>query len=417
VTLEALQEPYGTMARRAVLCAAWLALSSPAAAQQAEVLHWWTSQGESLAVKVLADAYRKAGGTWVDTAVAGGDNARNIAINRMAGGKPPTVAQFQATTQFHEIFEEGLLTDIDVVAGQQDWDRLLPPTLKQFIKLSGKYYAVPVAIHNPTWFWYSKEVLAKSGVTAEPDSIEALFAALDKVKARGYTALALGGQAWQEALLFNAILHGHSADLYRRFYTSTDGAVALTPEFKQVLRDFKRLKDYVDAGSPNRDWNVAASMLITNKAGFQVIGDYVKAEFMAAGKQVGRDYGCFLGFGPRAAYMVDSDVFVFPKSRNPQAARAQQLFASVLMSPQVQVEFSRRKGSVPVRADVDMGSVDRCTQIGLEAMRDPTRHVAPPEQLTTPERSGAIGDVITEFWNTKQTVDRAARALAASLRL
>ena len=40
---------------------AGLGLTSPALAQKAEVIHWWTSGGESAAVKQLADAYNKAG--------------------------------------------------------------------------------------------------------------------------------------------------------------------------------------------------------------------------------------------------------------------------------------------------------------------------------------------------------------------
>ena len=66
--------------------------SSGALAQQtkAEVMHWWTSAGESAAVRVFADQYTKAGGTWVDTAIAGGVNARAAAINRIVGGNPPT---------------------------------------------------------------------------------------------------------------------------------------------------------------------------------------------------------------------------------------------------------------------------------------------------------------------------------------
>ena len=58
--------------------AAALVWSTGAFAQQkAEVLHWWTSAGESAAVKVFADQFTKAGGTWVDNAIAGGANARD----------------------------------------------------------------------------------------------------------------------------------------------------------------------------------------------------------------------------------------------------------------------------------------------------------------------------------------------------
>ncbi len=387
--------------------------AAPAAAQRAEVVHWWTSKGESAAVQELAAAYRKAGGTWVDTAIAGGDNARNTAITRMLGGKPPTVAQFNATQQFHEVVDEGLLADIDAVAKANNWDTLLPEPLRAFLKRNGKYYAAPVNIHNPSWFWYSKSVLAKAGVAAEPANMSEFFAALDKIKASGAIPLALGGQNWQEAILFNTVLHASGgADLYRRFYGSTDGSAALTPDFKRVLAEFKRLKDYVDKGSPNRDWNVAAGLIIANRAGFQVIGDYVKGEFLAAAKVAGKDYGCFPGFGPKAPYMIDGDVFVFPKSKDPAVTQAQRLFAGVVTSREAQVAFNLKKGSIPIRADVDMTGADICTQLGLAALKDPSRHLPSPEQLASAEKNAAIGDAITEFWNTNQTVEQAARALS-----
>ena len=63
------------LARAAVL-AALAATALPAAAQlKAEVIHWWTSGGESAAVKTLAEAYKAQGGVWVDTAIALGMNA------------------------------------------------------------------------------------------------------------------------------------------------------------------------------------------------------------------------------------------------------------------------------------------------------------------------------------------------------
>jgi len=55
-------------------------------------------QGCAGAVQKLAAAYRTAGDTRVGTAIAGGDIARNLDINRNVGGKPPTVPQFNATS-------------------------------------------------------------------------------------------------------------------------------------------------------------------------------------------------------------------------------------------------------------------------------------------------------------------------------
>ncbi len=406
----------GTLTQVAATLAAGFC-SMGAMAQTAEVVHWWTSGGESAAVQELAKAYKAAGGQWVDSAIAGGDAARNTTINRIVGGKPPTVAQFNTSKQYHEVVFEGYMNSIDKVAKRDNWDKILPEPLKKFVKIEGRYFAVPVNIHNPSWFWYSKPVLAKAGVNAEPQNMDEFFAALDKVKASGAVALALGGQAWQENILFNAVLHtAGGAELYKRYYTSTDGAVATSPEFKKILSDFKRLKGYVDAGSPNRDWNVATAMVIQNKAGFQIMGDWAKGEFSVAGKVAGKDFGCFPGWGAKAPYMIEGDVFVFPKTKDAAAIAAQELFATVATSPAVQVAFNAKKGSIPIRTDVDMGKLDVCSQQGVAALKDPSRPLPAPSQLVDPEKGGMLGDVITKFWNTQQSVDDAAKALAAILK-
>ena len=82
-----------------------LATIAPGMAQTAEVIHWWTSGGESAAVRVFADQFTKAGGKWVDTAIAGGVNARTAALNRTIGGNPPTAMQFNTGKQFDELVE------------------------------------------------------------------------------------------------------------------------------------------------------------------------------------------------------------------------------------------------------------------------------------------------------------------------
>lgn len=406
----------GLSKRALALWLVGMAASTTAQAQKAEVIHWWTSGGESSAVKELATAFKAAGGTWIDTAISGGDNAKNTTINRIVGGKPPTVAQFNTSRQYHEVVAEGLLNDIDAVAVKDGWDKFLPEPIKQFVKVKGKYYAMPVNIHNPSWFWYSKAVLAKAGVTAEPKNMDEFLAALAKIKASGAIALALGGQAWQEGILFHAMLHAGNADLYKKFYASKDGAVASSPEFKKFLTDFKKLKAFVDPGSPNRDWNLTTSLLINNKAGFQVMGDWVKGEFAVAKQTAGKEYGCFPGWGAKAPYMIEGDVFVFPKSGDAEVIKAQRLFATVATSPATQVAFNNKKGSIPIRPDVDMGKLDLCGQLGLAALKDPSRHLAAASQLVAPEKAGLISDVVTKFWNTNQSVDDAAKAFAGALK-
>ena len=57
-------------------------------------MHWWTSGGESRAVAVFAKEYNKRGGTWVDDASVGPQAEHAAALNRIAGGNPPTAMQW-----------------------------------------------------------------------------------------------------------------------------------------------------------------------------------------------------------------------------------------------------------------------------------------------------------------------------------
>ena len=73
-----------------------LVASAPfAEAEELEVLHYWTSGGESKAVNVLKEELEKKGHQWKDSAIAGGggQNAMTVLKTRVVAGTPfsPTV--------------------------------------------------------------------------------------------------------------------------------------------------------------------------------------------------------------------------------------------------------------------------------------------------------------------------------------
>ena len=364
---------------------------------KAEVLHWWTSGGESAAVKVFADRFDAAGGTWVDTAIAGGVNARTAGINRIVGGNPPTAMQFNTGKQFDELVSNDLLGDLeeDAVAGK--WRDVLPSAIVEAATRDGKFYAVPVNIHGINWLWYNKQVFADAGI-AEPKTWPEVLAAAQKLKEKGLIGLAQGGQPWQERTLFNSILVGEGGtDLFYAVYRDGDQEAVKGDKFKQVAELFKQLQTTVDPGSPGRNWNDATGMVIAGKAGMQVIGDWAKGEFTAAGLTPGKEYGCtVVGEG---GYLMGGDVFVFPKNSDPAVRATQLKLATVMLDPETQIAFNTKKGSVPVRLDVDVSGMDACAQAGAAALKDPKRQVPTTDFLISPDLSGALDDVITQYWN------------------
>jgi glucose/mannose transport system substrate-binding protein len=398
-----------------------LVLGASAAAHadplKATVIHWWTSGGESAAIKEYADAYNKAGGLWVDNAIAGGEQARAAAINRIIGGDPPTAAQFNTSKQFHDIVDQGLLNNVDEVAAKENWDKILPQPVIDSIKFKGHWYAAPVDIHMPAWIFYSKPAFQKAGITSDPKTYAELITDLDKLKAAGIIPLALGGQPWQEKITFDAVFADVGGpDLYLKVYRDHDVNAVNSAAFKNVLTEFKKLHAYVDQGSPGRNWNDATALVISGKAGVQIMGDWAKGEFIAAKQSAGKDYGCMAGFGPKAPYIVAGDVFVFPKTDKPDQVKAQQLLATVMTSPEAQVAFSAKKGSIPVRGDVDASKLDVCAQAGIAAMKDKSRQLPNSEMLMSPDLAGALQDVVTNFWNKNESVDDAQKAFASAVK-
>ncbi len=388
-----------------------------AADPKPEVIHWWTSSSEAAAVRTIADAYRKAGGAWTDTAIAGADQARAVAINRIVGGNAPMAAQFNTTKQFTDLVEQGMLNNVDDVALREGWDKFLPEPLLNVIRIKGHYYAVPVNIHMQAWIWYSKAAFKKAGIAKEPETIDELFAALDKLKAAGIVPLAHGGQSWQENILFLAMLaHVGGTDMYLKVLRDRDQKVIQSEAFKKVLLSYKRLQSYVDNGSPGRNWNDATAMIISGKAGVQVMGDWSKGEFTAAKMTAGKEYGCIPGFGPKSPYLIQGDAFVFPKTTNAQQVKYQKLLASTIVAPATQVAFNKLKGSIPIRGDVDASSMDECARKGVAIMKDRSRHVGIGEVYLSPDQNGAMQDVLTAFWNTKMPVEKAQKGIAAALR-
>ncbi|MCB5177651.1 ABC transporter substrate-binding protein [Microvirga lenta] len=372
--------------------------SSGAFAQKAEVLHWWTSAGESAAVKVFADQYAKTGGTWVDNAIAGGANARAAGINRIVGGNPPTMMQFNTGKQFDELVTNDLVRDVETAAKAGKWREIMPKPIVEATVRDGKFYAVPVNIHGQNWLFYNTKLLKDAGVEP-PKTFPELIETGERLKAKGVIPLALGGQPNWEHNLFRAVLVGSGgADLFRSVYGKRDTKAAKSAEFKEVAELFGKMRSLVDPGSPGRNWNDAAALVITDKAAMHFNGDWAKGEFTAAGQTAGKEYGCtIVGKDPRL--VIGGDVFVFPATKDKDQLAAQDKLAEVLLDPATQLEFNKKKGSIPVRLDVDVSSMDICAQKSASVLKNPENQVEAMELLSTPNFSGAMQDAVTQYWN------------------
>ncbi len=397
--------------------AAGLFAAGGAWAQSVEVLHWWTSGGEAAALGVLKKDLEKQGVAWKDMPVAGGggEAAMTSLRARVTAKNPPTAVQMLGF-DIQDWAKQGALGDLNALAAREGWDRTVPAALQAFSKHQGKWIAAPVNVHSTNWVWASRDVLAKAGVSAAPASWDDFIAALDKVQKAGFIALAHGGQAWQEATIFDGVvLSTGGVDFYRKALVEKDKAALGSDTMKRAFDRMAQLRRFVDKDFSNRDWNLASAMVIQGKAGFQIMGDWAKGEFINAKKVPGKDFLCFRVPGTQGMVSFNSDQFAM-FNVGAGAKDAQVKLASAIMNPSFQSAFNVVKGSVPARTDVPDTAFDDCGKKGMkdlaEANTKGTLVGSMAHGHSVPASvKNAFYDVITQHFNGKMDSAAAVKAM------
>jgi len=386
---------------------------------QAEVLHWWTSGGEAKSVAVLQQEFASRGGTWTDMPVAGGggDAAMTALRARVLSGNAPTAVQLKGPA-IQEWYEEGALSDISSVAEKYGWADVLPASIAGHMKCEGKWCAAPVNVHRIDWIWANASVLADNGI-AMPTSWDEFNAAADKLMAKGITPLAHGGQAWQDATVFEAVALGIGGpEFFHKAFVELDQATLKSDTMVKVFDQMRKLRGYVDSNFSGRDWNLATAMVMNGEAAFQIMGDWAKGEFLAAGKRPGIDFLCASTPGEGFLYNVDSFAMFDVSGDDKQAG--QMLLAELIVGQNFQKVFNMNKGSIPARVDVALDDFDTCAHISAQDMATSNAggSLLPSYahgMALRGAQSGAITDVVTAHFNSDMSSSEAVNMLAKSI--
>ncbi len=386
---------------KVLLIAVLLASATSTTAVDLEVTHLWTSGGDAAAVSQFAKALNeKTSHRWVDGAIAGaGGAAIPIIISRILGGDPMAATQLNHGRQSEELIEAGLMTDLTSVADRDGWrDLVNPPALLDACTFEGRIYCVPVNIHSTQWLWLSHAAFDKAGV-AVPSNWDEFAAAAPALEKAGILPLAMGQQGWQQSIAVGTLeIALAGLDAWRQVNIERNAEIAAGPIYAGVFESAAKARDLA-RNSKIQDWNLATNLVITDKAGGQIMGDWAQGEFQLAGEVAGKDYSCLPGLGVNAVLDTGGDAFYFPEIDDPEIKAAQLELASLLMSPEVQVAFNLAKGSLPVRSDIDMSAANECMQKGMEILR--TGGVLPSADMNfTPDTTIQLEELMAEFWST-----------------
>lgn len=395
-----------------LLAAAAIAAASNTSATELEVMHWWTSGGEAAAVGELAKAFNAGDNTWVDAAIAGGEAARAVMVSRLTGGDPMGAFQFNHGRQAEELIEAGLLRDITDIAEAEGWKDIVNPTsLLDSCTVDGRIYCAPVNIHSWQWLWLSHKAYKDAGIDV-PTNWDEYVAAAPKLSEAGILPLAMGQQGWQQSGLFNVLMAALVPnDIFMSVYDDKDAEVAAGEE---VARVFKAAADAraMATESTVQNWNDATNLVITGKAGGQIMGDWAQGEFAVAEQVAGEDYTCLPGLGVTELLSTGGDAFYFPVLSDDEQIAAQSELAALMLKPETQVAFNLKKGSLPVRGDIDLSTANSCMQKGLALLADGAL-LPDTNQLVTPDTNEQINTLFVEFFaDASMSVEDAQAAFA-----
>jgi glucose/mannose transport system substrate-binding protein len=392
-----------------------LNFAATASAVDLEVTHWWTSGGEAAAVGEFAKAFDATGNKWVDGAIAGsGGTARPIMISRITGGDPMGATQFNHGRQAEELVEAGLMRDLTDLAEKEKWrDIIKPSSLLDSCTLDGKIYCVPVNIHSQQWLWLSNKAFEEAGVPV-PKNWDEFVAAAPALEKAGKIPMAIGQQPWQTTLAFQVLLVALAGpEAYQKIFGDKDAELAAGPDIAKVFQAADQARK-MSAKSNAQEWNQATSMVINGEAGGQIMGDWAQGEFQVAGQVAGKDYTCLPGLGVNEVIQTGGDAFYFPLLEDEEKSKAQEALASVMVSKETQVAFNLKKGSLPIRGDVDLNAANDCMKKGL-AILAKGNTIPAPDQLMSADSLNQINDLFVEFFKSPAMTPEDAQKRFAEL--
>jgi glucose/mannose transport system substrate-binding protein len=333
----------------ATACSSSTGDNGAAAPKDVEVFTWWADGGEKAGLDGLVSQFGKdcANFTFQNGAIAGGagSNAKQVLASRLTQGDPPDTFQAHAGAELTDYINAGQVEDLS--QEYKDWGltNAFPKGLIDNLTVDGKIYSVPANIHRANVIWGNKTVLASAGITADAKTLDAFFADLEKLKAKGVTPLALG-KDWTQLMLFESVLISDlGADKFTGLWngsTKWDSA-----DVTKAITDYTKLLTYTNKDTRDTfDWTDAEKLIMDGKAGYQLMGDWEAAD-LDAKKFSDYSYSAFPGNGSTFQWLADS--FVLPKgAKNPEGTKC---WLKTVGSAAGQQAFNTKKGSIPARTD------------------------------------------------------------------
>lgn len=326
--------------------------------QTLQVLHWWKSTSEHKAIHILAAKLSEENIEWREALIPGGSGvgASIVLKSRVLAGDAPDVAQLNGIVTLGEWADLGMLREIDAIAANGQWERLLFPTVDALIRPRGHVVAAPIGIHRMNALFYNRKLLLDLGI-APPQSWDEFDVAAARLHQAGILPLAQSSEPWQVASLFETVVLGEGASFYTTLFVKKEARAFLDPRLGHALTRLRGLKKWMAAPIQERDWTEIARQFADGAAAMMVMGDFAKGELNAWGKTTDDQFSIIAVPGTDKVHMYDIDTLVL-LTTDVSHRQAQEKLARIVMSAAVQAAYNQIKGSIPVLRNPDLSRLD-----------------------------------------------------------
>ncbi|WP_421950531.1 ABC transporter substrate-binding protein [Pelagibacterium sp.] len=378
-------------------------------AAELEVTHWWTSAGEAASIAEFARIFEEeTGHTWVDSALGGsGTGANPVIISRIIGGDPMGATQMNTGRDAEELIQAGLMRDLTDIAEEMNIrDFYVDETLLEPCTYEGRIYCFPINIHSWDWLWLSTAAYEEIGQPV-PTNWNEYVESWPALEEAGILPFGLA-TGWPIDGVPGVLLAGiGGTDLVLAVNRDKSGDAVRGPEFRKVAEALEQLRTVISPDMMVPTFGDVGNQLLAGEAAGNIHGDWLQGDLQIAGGVPGENYECIPGLGLNDQLSGGGDSFFFPllpEGTDPEVLEAQTQLARILISPEAQLAFNLKKGSMPIRTDIDLEAANPCMQKALGLLGNGLLPTG--ESTLTSDTQQQLNDLTKEFIdNDSITVD------------
>ncbi len=345
--------------------------SHRAVSGKVEMVGVWTATEQTSFQAVIAGFNKKFPGVKVSYSSAGNDTP-TVLKTRIAGGKPPDIAEVAQPALVREFVKGGKLKPITFAqaAIRQNYG----PNGVALGSANGKLYGLFFKASNKSTVWYNVKAFKNAGVKA-PKTWPELLADAKTIRGSGVPAYSIGGsEGWTLTDLFeNVYLRTAGPQKYDQLtdhkikWTDPSVKTALTV-MGQIFSDTSNIaggtSGALQTGFPQ---SVDAVLSKSPKAAMVLEGDFVPGVATTKGLKPFVDYNMFtfpsINGSPPSVVTSGDTVVMFKDS---PAARA---FISYLASPEASTIWAKRGGFTSPNTKVPLSAYsDALTRASAQAL-------------------------------------------------